>query len=403
MTAAGSHPSRVVVLSEGAKVTPVELFLDLVFVYGFTQVTGFMARDLTWSGIARGMVILALLWWLWTGFAWLGNMVRADEGPIRIAFFAVMFAVFVVDITIPEAFIDGDGGGLWAPWVFAAGFLLVMLIHNALMLYAARSLPNIRRNTLLLLIPAALTTALLLVAGAEHDHPGVQTLLWLGAGLIMFAGIFFIRAEGWQLSAASHFAERHGLIIIVALGETVVAIGVGVSAVPISWEIVAAAALGITVLASIWWTYFDVVAIVAEGVLQRRSDAQRPRVARDAYTYLHFPMVAGIILLALGLEKVFEHLNEPMKPLALVALFGGTSVYLLAQVAFRLRNIGTLSGLRLGVAVLLPVLIPIVRGWSALGALLALTLVMVALVAVETVVWATARDRVRHQVGAAEE
>lgn len=395
MSAARSHRARVVALTEGARVTPVELFLDLVFVYGFTQVTGFMADDLSWVGIARGMAILGLLWWLWTGFAWLGNLVRADEGPIRMALFAVMFVVFVMDITIPEAFVDGDDGGLWAPWVFAGGYLLVMVIHNVVMLYAARSVPNIRRNTLLLLIPAILTTALLFLAGRQRDSPAWQTLLWAGALLIMFAGLVFISAEGWHLSAASHFAERHGLIIIVALGETVVAIGVGVATVPISWEIVAAAALGITVLAALWWTYFDVVAIAAEGALQKLSDQERPRVARDAYTYLHFPMVAGIILLALGLEKVFEHLNDPMKPLALAALFGGASLYLLAHVAFRLRNVRTLGKPRLAVALLLPTLIPVTRGWPALGSLLLLAMVMVVLVSYETLSFTMLRDRIR--------
>lgn len=389
------RPARVVTLSEGAKVTPVELFLDLVFVYGFTQVTGFMAADLTWPAILRGMAILGLLWWLWTGFAWLGNMVQADEGPVRIVLFAVMAVVFVIDVTIPEAFTDKPGG-LWGPWVFAAGYLLVMLIHNGGMLYAARNLPRIRRNTLLLLIPTLLATTLLVIAGAQQQRPALQTGLWVAALALTFVGIFFIRAEGWQIGAASHFAERHGLIIIVALGESVVAIGVGVSQIPISVPVILASALGIAVLAALWWTYFDVVAIVAEGVLHQLSDRERPRIARDSYTFLHFPMVAGIVLVALGLEKVFAHMGDPLEPLGVVALFGGASVYLLAHVGFRLRNIHTVNWQRLAVALLLLALIPVATRFTALVSLAVLAAIMVGLVAYETVSYASARDRIRH-------
>lgn len=387
--------ARVIPLSEGARVTPVELFLDLVFVYGFTQVTGFMADELSWHGVARGMAMLGLLWWLWTGFAWLGNIVQADEGPIRIALFAVMAVVFVMAVTIPEAIVDKDGG-LWGPWVFAIGYLLVMLIHNATMLYAGRRLPSIRRNTLLLLVPALTAAGLLLIAGKQQENQALQTSLWVAALAVMFVGIFFIRPEGWLINAASHFAERHGLIIIVALGETVVAIGVGVSLEPVSWAIIASSALGIAVMAALWWAYFDVVAPVAEDVLHHQSDAERPKLARDSYSFLHYPMVAGIILLALGLKKVFENLGGPLKPLSLLALFGGASMYLLAHVAFRLRNIKTLNVQRFIVAMLLLVLVPVAMRLPALGSLLLLTVVMVGLVAYEAVAFAASRDRVRH-------
>src|SRR5687767_13658160 len=189
MAPASRRTARVVTLAEGAKVTPVELFLDLVFVYGFTQVTGFMAHDLSWTGMVRGMAILGLLWWMWTGFAWLGNIVQADEGPVRIVLFVVMAIVFVVAVTIPEAFVDIPGG-LWGPWVFAAGYLLVQLIHHAVMLYAARRLPRIRRNTLMLLVPTLTATVLLLVAGANTDpeDQAVQTILWVVALAVIFVG-----------------------------------------------------------------------------------------------------------------------------------------------------------------------------------------------------------------------
>ncbi|WP_162908116.1 low temperature requirement protein A [Allorhizocola rhizosphaerae] len=391
------RPANIVTLAEGAKVTPAELFLDLVFVYGFTQVTGFMAADLSWTGMVRGMAILGLLWWMWTGFAWLGNIVQADEGPVRMVLFAVVAIVFVVDVTIPEAFVDIPGG-LWGPWVFAIGYMLVQLTHHFFMLYTARRLPRIRRNTLMLLVPTLTATALLLVAGANTDPADqtVQTILWVAALAVIFGGIYAIRAEGWQLSAASHFAERHGLIVIVALGETIVAIGVGVSRLPISWEIVVAAVLAAAALAALWWAYFDAAVIAAEHALHRLSDDERPRVARDAYTFIHFPMIAGIILLALGLEKVFQHLADPLSFKGVFALYGGAILFLVAHTAFKLRATRLFHWVRPLASVLLLALIPLAIKMSALFALLTLSTVLVALIAYESVRYAELRDRIRH-------
>ncbi len=397
MATTSRRSAHIVTLAEGAKVTPAELFLDLVFVYGFTQVTGFMAEDLSWTGMVRGMAILGLLWWMWSGFAWLGNLVQADEGPIRIVLLVVMAVVFVVDVTIPEAFVDLPGG-LWGPWVFAVGYLLVQLIHHVVQLYAARRLPRIRRNTAMLMIPTLAATVLLLVAGANADPEDqkLQTILWVIAVAVMFGGIYSIKPEGWQLSAASHFAERHGLIIIVALGETVVAIGVGVSRLPISWEIIVAAAMAIAALAAMWWAYFDTAVIAAEDVLHHMSDDARPRAARDAYTFIHYPMVAGIILLALGLKKVFEHLGDPLTFKGVIALYGGAIVYLVAHAAFKLRAARLFHWQRPFSAVLLLALIPLAVKVPALVALLVLAVVLVGLVAYESVRYAELRDRIRH-------
>ena len=373
----------------------MELFLDLVFVYAFTQVTGFMAADGSWQGVLRGMAILGLLWWLWSGFSWLGNIVQADEGLIRISLFAVMAVVFVMAVTIPESFIDNPGG-LWGPWVFALGYLLVMVIHNGTMLYAGRMLPQIRRNTLQLMIPALVATGLLLVAGKQQDDRTLQTWLWVAALLAMFAGVSLIRPEGWVLSAASHFAERHGLIVIVALGETVVAVGVGVSRKPVSLPLIAACVLAIAVMAALWWTYFDVVAIVAEDTLHHAPEGERSKLARDIYSFLHYPMVVGIMLLALGLEKAFSDLAKPLKLVGLTALFGGVSLYLLAHVLFRLRNTKRLNVQRLLVAGLLLALIPVGAHLTALVSLLVLAVVMLVLVGYESIMYAGTRDRIRH-------
>jgi low temperature requirement protein LtrA len=179
----------------------------------------------------------------------------------------------------------------------------------------------------------------------------------------------------------------------------VVAIGVGVSHLPVSWEIIGACFLAFAVLAAMWWAYFDVVAIMGESALHHRPEAERPRVARDAYTFLHYPMVAGIILLSLGLKKVFEHLGEPLHGIGLYALFGGVSLYLLALVAFKLRNVGEFNVQRVVIAAALPALIPLAERLPALGALLLLTAVMLALIGYEVVAFAPLRDKVRHGDG----
>jgi low temperature requirement protein LtrA len=398
----GVPRKRLTALTEGAKVTPVELFLDLVFVYGFTQVTGLMAHDLTWQGLIRGMLLLALLWWLWTGFAWLGNMVQADEGPVKLVLFVVMALVFIMDVTIPEAFHDNETGGLYGPWVFAICYLLVQLIHNATLFQAAKGQPEVQRNTLQLLIPHVIAVGLLLWAGKTHDW--TQTLLWAAAVLVTTVGIFLIRAEGWRLSAASHFAERHGLIVIIALGESIVSIGVGVSLLPVSWEIIAASVLGIAVAAALWWLYFDVVAIAVEHAVHDAHEYDRPRLARDAYTYMHLPMIAGIILMSLGLKKVFEHLGDPLTSAGIAALFGGVTLYLLAQVGFTLRGLGKTKWHRLVIAGLLVVLMPVVMAIElpALGDLALLAVIMVGLTVLEVSKFSLAREEIRHHTHAGE-
>jgi low temperature requirement protein LtrA len=186
------------------------------------------------------------------------------------------------------------------------------------------------------------------------------------------------------------------LIIIIALGESIVAIGVGVSQLPVSWPIIVASVLGIAVCATLWWAYFDVVAIVAEDVLHRAPDNVKPRLARDSYTFLHLPMIAGIILMALGQKKVFAHLGEHLPVEAIAVLYGGVSLYLWAHVAFRLRNIRTVNVQRTVVATLLLVLIPVCATISALSALAVLTVIMVGLIAYEARHFAELRYRIRH-------
>ena len=236
----------------------------------------------------------------------------------------------------------------------------------------------------------------LLVAAASADG-WAQGALWGAAILLDISGPAFFGVEGWKL-VPGHFAERHGLILIIAIGESIVAIGIGVS-VGVDAGIVAAAVAGTAVAAGLWWLYFDVVALVAQRRLaQARPGREQNSMARDSYSYLHFPMVAGIVLVALGMKKTLGDVGEPLKLVPAAALFGGTALYLLAHVAFRLRNVHTLNRQRLVTAILLVALIPLAVELPALGSVTLVAGVLAALIAYEAMRFAEARDRMRHQL-----
>ena len=298
--------ARIRSVEEDARVAPIELFFDLVFVFSLTQVTALMASDLSPHGLLRGLLVLALLWWCWVGYAWLGNVVRVDEGVGRATMFGAMAAMFVLALSVPKAFKDLPGG-LPGPVVLATGYFAVRILHLLIFWLASSGDEGLRRQLLRFTPSLLVSTALLLVA-SQLEGPA-QTVTWGATILADYAGTILAGASGWRLNSAAHFAERHGLILIVALGESIVAIGVGVATVPLSGPIILASTLGLALAACLWWAYFDVVALVAERVLRQSEGEERARLARDSYSYLHLPMIAGIVLLALGLKKVLEYVG----------------------------------------------------------------------------------------------
>ena len=322
-TASPRAPRLQTVLREKASVTPLELFFDLVFVLALTQCTALMADEPTWRGVAKGMLVLGVLWWSWVGYAWLTSVIDPEEGVVRIAIFASMAALLVVSLCVPGAFDD-------SALLFAGAYGVVRVAHIVLFFAAGRDDPHLRQSVQGLAVSTAIGVGL--IAGASFADGALQGGLWALALLIDMGGPFLFGVAGWRLVPA-HFAERHGLIVIIALGESIVAIGVGTEGLDdIDAGIVAAAVLGTAVAASLWWLYFDIVALVAE---RRLSTAEPGRdqnsTARDSYSFLHFPMVAGIVLLALGLKKTLEHVEDPLKTVPAFALLGGTAIYLLAS------------------------------------------------------------------------
>jgi low temperature requirement protein LtrA len=394
-------PIKAEATSEDQPVTTLELFFDLVFVFALTQITALMAHDLTWPGVIRGVLLVGLLWWSWIGFSWLCNLVKADEGSVRGVMLAAMVAMFVIALSIPEAFHDLEGG-LPGPVVIAIAYFAFRAMHLLLFWLIADG-DRVLRRTLLRFAPSMLAgTALLLVASQFHGT--TQTLLWALALAADYGGTYLIDARGWRLRSAAHFAERHGLIVIIALGESIVAIGVGVTDLPISWPILIASVLGLAVAAALWWIYFDATVLYGEQALAAEPPETRPKLARDAYTFLHFPMVAGIVLLALGLKKVLEyvgdtehhHLEDPLKGIGLYALFFGVVLYLLGHVGFKWRTSRRLGVSRLITAALAVVAVPALGKAPALAQLAVLTALLTGLVAFEAVRFSRERDELRH-------
>src|SRR3954451_22587346 len=313
-----------------------------------------------------------------------------------------MAAMFVVALAIPEAWGD-EGGGVSAPLLLAAGLTVVRTTHLGVYAVAAVGDSGLRRQLARTAVPVGLSAALLVV-GAVLGGPA-QTALWAAALVVDYSGISPSGTD-WRLPAPGHFAERYGLIVLIALGESLIAVGVGVGHLPVTVATVVAALLGMAVSVALWWSYFDVVAPVAERVLRRRQGIERVRLARDSYTYLHFPMVAGVIYLALGLKKVAQYvgdeghhaLTDALPTTALWSLYGGVAAYLLGHLAFRMRNIGSVNRPRAAVAVLLLLAPPALGRMPALGALTVLAAVLVALIAFEVVRYAEARAAVRAEL-----
>jgi low temperature requirement protein LtrA len=245
-------------------------------------------------------------------------------------------------------------------------------------------------------------TILLLIASQTTGT--TQTLLWFAALAGDYLGTL-VAGSKWRLRSAGHFAERHGLIIIVALGESIVAIGVGVAHLPISWPIIGASVLGLVVAGAMWWAYFDVTALVTERALATAVGERQIQLARGGYTFLHLPMVAGIVLMALGLKKVLGYvggedghsLADPIYGVPLVALYGGAALYLLGHVAFTWYVAQRLKVERLVTIALLLILIPVAATVPAIVALTVLAAVLAALVGYETLRFAEERRRLRRE------
>jgi low temperature requirement protein LtrA len=369
------------------RVTSLELFFDLVFVFAITQVTEFVSHSPSWGRLIEGLAILAVLWFAWSGYAWLGNNAATDGGLVRLILLAAMGAMLVVSLAVPQAF-GSDG------LIFGVGYLIVRLLHIGCYTVLARK----RKDAVLgkavarlasTILPAA---ALLVLAGALSG--AARDICWAAALLVDYGGIVARGVEGWRIEPG-HFAERHAGVVIIALGESIVALGVGESGGHLRGGLIAGALLGMATIAALWWAYFDVVAIVGERKLRAAAPREQVLMARDSYTYLHMPIVGGIVVFAIGVKQTLAHLSAHLHPVPATALCGGVALYLIALSAFKRRNIGSFNVPRLVAAAIALALIPLVTHEHALLALGLVTAVACGLVVFEYRHYAEARTRIR--------
>ncbi len=381
-----SDAERELEYGDEHQVTPLELFFDLTFVFAMTQVTVLLADDPTWGGVLRGMLVLAALWWAWSTYAWLTSATDVDEGGVRLVMLASIGAMFGVALAVPGAF--GDDAVL-----FGVAYLLVRVLHLVLSATVVRD-DAARRDALLRFTPTALFGASLLVLAGFLDGDW-RIAVWVVALAIDYLGPVVIGVGGGWRVAPEHFAERHGLIILIALGESIIAIGLG-AGFELDTGVLVAAALGIVVVSALWWLYFDVAAIIARRRLIEATGLELHRLALHAYSYLHLPMIAGIVLFALGLKTTVDHVGAELDTVPAVALCGGAALYLLGHIAFLFRTTHYVFRRRTVGAVVLLALIPAAVAIPALAALALVSATCSLIVAYEAIRYRTARVQVRH-------
>jgi low temperature requirement protein LtrA len=385
------HPRLSGIRRESERVTPLELFFDLVFVLAITQCTALMSHDQSWSGLIQGLLILGVLWWAWVGYAWLTSVIDPEAEAVRGAIFVAMAALLIVSICVQEAF-----GNL--ALAFALGIGVFRAAHIALFMLAGADDHDLRRSVIGLAVSTAIAVGILALASFFDGL--AQGALWALAIFLDMAGPYFFGSEGWKL-VPGHFAERHGLIVIIALGESIVAIGVGASGT-LDLGIGTAAVLGIFLAAALWWTYFDVVALISA---RRLGEAEVGRaqneLARDSYSYIHLLMVAGIVLIAFGMKVTIGHHGSHLHAVPAFALLGGLAIFLLGLVSFRYRHVKTINRQRLGLAIVLLFLVPVATAVPALISLAVAVLMIWAMIGYEHRGYGTGRQELRREASAA--
>jgi len=367
---------------EGHRVTTLELFFDLAFVFAFTQLSRLMAQQHDALGILQALVILALLWWAWTSYGWLTNIAHADRGVVRVAMIIGMTALFVAGLVVLEAY-DDLPGGLFGPLVFVGAYLVARVAHAIVFVWLAE--PALRRRTLITVTLSVVPSGALLIAGALLGAPWQ---IWCTFAAVAIEPIVSYRTSvgiAWPVRSTAHFTERHGLIVILALGESVLGIGTGAATEPISTGILLGVVLSMLICIALWWAYFTRLSGDAELALKAVPADRRGRTATDAYTSLHLLLVSGIVLAALGLEVAMAHIEstEPLGFFGAAALGGGVACYLVGAAAFQRRLLRRWNIVRLSLATIVLALTPVLATLSPLAALAGIVAILVILFVAE--------------------
>jgi low temperature requirement protein LtrA len=323
--AAAASDDRVVVGEERA--SPLELFFDLVFVFALTQVARVIAADPSFGGFARAAVLLAALWYAWICFAWLTNSVDLEDTIERVGVLLGAGASFLVALAVPAALSEDV-------WLFVGAYFALRVLHVALYTYGLRD-DRDARAAILRLAPTFIVGPALLFAlpWVAEDW---RLVILVAALAVDVSSPYLAGVSGFRVRAR-HFAERFSLFVILTLGETAIAIGTAAQRQGISAAETGAAALAFALAVTLWWAYFDIVALAAEERLSRAQSAERAVLARDAYTYIHYLLVAGVVVFAYGCMQMVTAATEQMTTAGSVALCGGVALYQLGHSMFRLR------------------------------------------------------------------
>ncbi|MEU0156876.1 low temperature requirement protein A [Micromonospora fulviviridis] len=369
--------------------TPFEIFFDLVFVFALTRIMALIGQQATPTTMVQGLILLVLLWFAWSSYTWLGNHTRAEAGVVRGGFLVAMAALFVAALAMPQAWTSGPG--LDGPLLVALAYVVLRVVHLALYHWSAGDVPGLRaRIRFFAAISAAGWVPLLLgalLSGAAH------TVLWVAAFVIEIGGqrLSYARRGAWPLRSAGHFTERHGLVLIIALGESLVAAGVGAASAVTAPPVLGVALVGFAVTACLWWLYFDRAGPAAARVLAPAAGDRRDRIAADAYSQTHLLLITGVIYLALGIEQVLAlvagvHGGDGHARLtwsASVALYGGAGLYLGGRLLFLRLTGQPVGSSRPAVAALAVLLLPVGVLLPPAAALGLLGLLLLAAVGVE--------------------
>ncbi|MFG3708088.1 low temperature requirement protein A [Micromonospora sp. NPDC047670] len=383
------------VTERSSGVTPKELFLDLVFVYAFIQVTELMTARPGWRGLAEGLAVLALLYWAWCSYAWLGSAFRTENAAGRLLLLAAAASILVIAVAVPVIFADLPGG-LRGPLVFVTCYGVVRALNFAAFWMFARNDRVFRGQLVRLAVPAAVALALLYAAASVPQPPAdpeayaaVRAGLWATAIVVDLGSGYLLNARHWPVRSAEHWADRFGLLILVALGGAIISTGASVSNRAVSAPMVVATVLGLVVVAMLWWAYFDVDATAGQRGVQSLQDGRRSRLALEAYTYTHLPMIIGVVLVALGLRMTVAEIERIAGPvgwsMSHLALYGGVIIFLLGDKAFWWRIRHRVRGRRVVALVTLTVLLGVATTVSRLASLALLAAVLSAFTLAEAV------------------
>jgi low temperature requirement protein LtrA len=373
------------VVEAAQRVSPIELFFDLIFAFAFTQVTTLWLEHSSWEGLGEGVLVLIVLWWVWASYAWLTNTADAQAGMVWAVMLFATAGLFVAALAVPTAF--GDHGAVFGVALFAVLCAFVGL-------YALVSKGQSDQLAAVLRMARTEVPAAALFGGAAFAPTAWRTALWAVAVVVGFFGPALNGLSGWRVYPA-HFAERHGLIVIIAIGESLSAIGFGARGTPLSGGVIVAAVLGLVVAACYWLAYFDFASSGIESRLAECHGTERSALARDAYTYGHLPMTAGILLFAFGMRTMLANVRSDLRLVPALALCCGSALYLLSFVAIRWRLSHTLGRGRPIAAVACALLTPIAMYGSALLGLALVAAVWLNLHAYELIWWREERARRR--------